>query len=115
MGWRVAGRLKREGTYVYLCLIHTVVWQKPTQCLKELSSNLKHTHTTKKNPFFSLKSIVFLHFICISILSYLAESISFFFFNFTVWEKSISFVPSNIGMTSELSFVYMIGKVLHYF
>ena len=59
---------------------------------------LKKTHTPKKNPFFSLKSIVFLHLICISILSYLAKSISLllFFFNFTVWEKSISLVPSNI-------------------
>ena len=76
----------------------------------------KNTHTPKKNPFFSLKSIVFLHLICISILSYLAESISFFFFNFTVWEKSISLFPSNIVVRLlELSFVNMIGKVLHYF
>ena len=30
MGWEVGGRLKREGTYVYLWLIHVVVWQKPT-------------------------------------------------------------------------------------
>ena len=28
-GMGVGGRLKREGTYVYLWLIHTVVWQKP--------------------------------------------------------------------------------------
>jgi len=25
------GRFKREGTYVYLWLIHVDVWQKPTQ------------------------------------------------------------------------------------
>ena len=30
-GWDVGGKLKREGTYVYLCLIHVDVWQKPTQ------------------------------------------------------------------------------------
>ena len=30
MGWKVEGRFKREGTYVYLWLIHVDVWQKPT-------------------------------------------------------------------------------------
>ena len=30
----VEGRFKREGTYVYLWLIHIVVWQKPTQYCK---------------------------------------------------------------------------------
>ena len=30
-GWEMEGRLKREGTYVYLWLIHVDVWQKPTQ------------------------------------------------------------------------------------
>ena len=31
MCWEVAGRLKREGTYVYLWRIHVDVWQKPTK------------------------------------------------------------------------------------
>ena len=31
MVWEVGGRLKREGTYVYLGLIHVYVWQKSTQ------------------------------------------------------------------------------------
>ena len=31
MGWEVGGRFKREGTYVYLRLIHVDGWQKPTQ------------------------------------------------------------------------------------
>ena len=39
MGWEVGGRLRREGTYVYLWLIHVDVWQKSTQCYK---LNLKH-------------------------------------------------------------------------
>ena len=30
----VGGRFKREGTYVYLWLIHIVVWQKTTQHCK---------------------------------------------------------------------------------
>ena len=31
-GWDgVGGRFKREGTYVYLQLIHVDVWQKPIQ------------------------------------------------------------------------------------
>ena len=32
----------------------------------------KKKYTPKKNLFFSLKSVIFLHLICISILSYLA-------------------------------------------
>ena len=31
MGREMGGRLRREGTYVYLWLIHVDVWQKPTQ------------------------------------------------------------------------------------
>ena len=40
-GWEVGGRLKREGTYVYLWLIHPDVWQRPTQhnIVKQLSFN----------------------------------------------------------------------------
>ena len=33
-GWdgeEVGGRFKREGTHVYLWLIHVDIWQKPTQ------------------------------------------------------------------------------------
>ena len=30
-GWEMEGRLKREGTYVYLWLIHVDIWQKPKQ------------------------------------------------------------------------------------
>ena len=32
------GRFKRKGTYIYLCLIHIVLWQKPTQCCKAISN-----------------------------------------------------------------------------
>ena len=31
MGREMGGRFRREGTYVYLWLIHVDVWQKPTQ------------------------------------------------------------------------------------
>ena len=34
MGWDMGGRFKREGTYVYLGLIHVNIWQKPTQYCK---------------------------------------------------------------------------------
>ena len=38
MGWdAVGGRFKREGTYVYLWLIH-IVWQKPTSKERQLRS-----------------------------------------------------------------------------
>ena len=39
-GWEVRGRLKREGTDVYLWLI-PVVWQKPTQHCKAIILQLK--------------------------------------------------------------------------
>ena len=41
MGWEVGGRLKREGTYVYLWLIHVAIWKKPTQYFKEIILQLK--------------------------------------------------------------------------
>ena len=31
MGWEAGGSFKRQGTYVYLWLIHVDAWQKPTQ------------------------------------------------------------------------------------
>ena len=40
-GWGVGGRFKREGTYVYLWLIHTVVWQKATQHCETVILQLK--------------------------------------------------------------------------
>ena len=47
-GWGEVGeRVKREGTYVYLWLIHADVWQKPTQCVKQLSFNRKKKKKTK--------------------------------------------------------------------
>ena len=39
VGW--GGRFKREGTYVHLWLIHTDVWQKPTQEGKAIILPLK--------------------------------------------------------------------------
>ena len=48
MEWEVGGRFKREGTYVYLRLIHVDVWQKPTQYYKAIILRLKK----KKNWFF---------------------------------------------------------------
>ena len=39
--WEMGRRLKREGTYVYLWLIHVDVWQKPTQYCKAIILQLK--------------------------------------------------------------------------
>ena len=36
MGWEVEGRFKKEGTCVYLRVIHVDVWQKPTQYCKAI-------------------------------------------------------------------------------
>ena len=41
MGREVRGRFKREGTYVYLWLIHADVWQKPTQFCKTIILKIK--------------------------------------------------------------------------
>ena len=41
MGRKVGERVKREGTYVYLWLIHDDVWQKPTQFCKAIILQLK--------------------------------------------------------------------------
>jgi len=48
VGWgrRGGGKFKREGTYVYLWLIHVDVWQKPTQYCKAVIPQLK---INKKN------------------------------------------------------------------
>ena len=35
------GRLKREGTYVNLQLIHVDIWQKQTQCYKAITPQFK--------------------------------------------------------------------------
>ena len=37
----VRGSFKREGTYIYLWLIHVDVWQKPTKFCKEIILQIK--------------------------------------------------------------------------
>ena len=41
MEWEMGENFKREGTYVYLQLIHVDVWQKPTQYCKAIILQLK--------------------------------------------------------------------------
>ena len=41
MGWEVGRRFKREGTYVYLWLIHNDVWQRPAQYCETIIIQLK--------------------------------------------------------------------------
>ena len=48
-GVGVGGRAQEAGTYVYLWLIHIVVWQKPTQCCKAISLQLQIEKSFKKN------------------------------------------------------------------
>ena len=40
-GWELEGRFRREGTDVYLWLIHVDVWQKPKQYCKAIILQLK--------------------------------------------------------------------------
>ena len=57
-GWDVEGRFKMEGTYVYLWLIHVLVWQKPTPHCKaiiiQLKINVKNCKKKKKEKELSL-------------------------------------------------------------
>ena len=41
VGWDIGGRVKKEGTYEYLWLIHGDAWQKPTQYFKAIMRQLK--------------------------------------------------------------------------
>ena len=41
MGWEVEERFKREGTFVYIWLIHFDVWQKPIQYFNTIILPLK--------------------------------------------------------------------------
>ena len=43
MGREMRGRFKREGTYVYLWLIHVDEWQKTTKFCKTIILQLKNT------------------------------------------------------------------------
>jgi len=40
-GWEVGGRFKKEGTYIYLWLIHVDGWQKPILFCKAIILQLK--------------------------------------------------------------------------
>jgi len=42
MGREMGGRFKREGTYVYLWLIHVDIWQKATKFCKAIILQLKN-------------------------------------------------------------------------
>ena len=48
MAWEVSRSFKREGTYVYLWLIHVDVWQRPAQCCNY--SSIKNKQIKKENP-----------------------------------------------------------------
>ena len=53
MGRKVGERFKREGTYVYLWLIHVDVWQKTTQFCKAIILQLKHKLIKKETSAWS--------------------------------------------------------------
>ena len=48
MGKEMGGRFKREGTYVYLWLIHVDIWQKTTKFCKAIILQLKNKLKKKK-------------------------------------------------------------------
>ena len=47
MEWEIEAGFRREGTFVYLWLIHVDVWQKPTQYCKAIILQLKKTDCRK--------------------------------------------------------------------
>ena len=40
-GWGMGGKFRKGGTYVYLKLIHVIVWQKSTQYCEAIILQLK--------------------------------------------------------------------------
>ena len=58
MGWEVGRKLKREGTYVYLWLIHVDVEQKPTQPCKAIILQLKINYKKKNRTELKLYHLV---------------------------------------------------------
>ena len=56
MGWGVGKEVQEGRTYVYLRLIHIVVWQKPTQYYKAIMLQLKIIIICK--PFYRKKNYV---------------------------------------------------------
>ena len=46
--WEVGGSFKREGSYVYLWLIHVDIWQKPIQYCKAIIFQSKISNQKKK-------------------------------------------------------------------
>ena len=55
MEWEVGEWFKREGTYVFLWLIHVDVWQRPVQYCKAVILQLKMEFLEKKLKVFQLK------------------------------------------------------------
>ena len=47
-GRKMGGRIKREGIYVYLCLIHVEAWQKATKFWKAIILQLKNKFKKSK-------------------------------------------------------------------
>ena len=93
------GRFRREGTYVYLWLIHHVAWQKSTQYWKVIILQLKkhtchthirlmllglriHIHLTSIDDFF-FQSVIY--FIMISVYIFIPLSIHFFLYLLRFW------------------------------
>ena len=55
MGCGIGGRLRTEETYVYLRLIHNVLWQKPTQYCQATILQSKTNFKIRKNEAFLWK------------------------------------------------------------
>jgi len=48
IGREMEGKFKREGTYIYLWLIHADIWQKTTKFCKAIILQLKNNFLKKK-------------------------------------------------------------------
>ena len=64
MRWEMGGRFKREGTYVYLWLIHADVWRRPKQYCKATILQLKINKFLKIPKNDVQTNIHALYFIC---------------------------------------------------
>ena len=84
MGWEGDGwEVQREGTYVYLWLIHVDVWQETAKFCKEIILQLKNKLINKKS-----SSVQLLHSLCHLYRKYLLNNYFMLKLTLARWKKS---------------------------
>ena len=108
MGWGAGGRVQRDGTYVYLWLIHVAVWQKPTQHCKTiiLQWKIKNENQIKtKQNIYLLLSVAY-HVSWIS-SRLLVERVLRFLYPLKHFPSALFFIFSKIFSLSFFLYVFL--------